>query len=77
MNKLEQEFKAEIDQINAKIKEAANAMKEANQIAKGIKIARLSEVGYDEDGENFIEMHLLFRELQVGGWRTSSLNPGC
>ncbi len=88
MDDLEKEFKVAAIKINEKIKEAASAMKEANDLAKAAGITNMS--GYLRDWDenlseeeedkifaiaNLIDIYPLFNELDEAGWATSSI--GC
>jgi hypothetical protein len=85
MSELEVDFKQVAKEINAKIKEATKAMKEANAIAKKAGIKSLTYNEYDdlseeeqEADEEFwaeIDIYPLFGELDKAGWQTSSI--GC
>lgn len=86
MTDIETDYEELAAQINAKIKEAAAAMKEANKLAKA---AGINSLTYDEYGDSSddvseealeefrdnINIYPLFNELDQAGWRTSSI--GC
>jgi hypothetical protein len=78
-NEIELDFETLAEKINLKIKEAAEAMKEARKLANdaGVDALNLDEYGNGEDSELFeyINISPLFNELDEAGWRTSSI--GC
>jgi hypothetical protein len=84
-NKIENEYKELADQINAKIKEAAAAMKEANKLAKdaGFTPLTLDEWKKSNGMDDYhglkdiieVDPYPLFHELDEAGWQTSSI--GC
>lgn len=87
MTKLEQDYSKVAKEINAKIKEAAKAMKAANKIAKkaGLEILTTSprwvceenseeEIEALEEKVGAIDFYPLFEELQIAGWSTSSMS---
>ena len=87
--KIETDFTELANQINAKIKEAAEAMKQARQLASTVGLNSLTYNEYaDADSadtqeeiealENLrdnISIYPLFNELDKAGWQTSSI--GC
>jgi hypothetical protein len=85
-NELEVDYQSLADQINAKIQEAAEAMKAANALAKEAGIKAMAIGPYDDDMDeeesekvevlsDLVDIYPLFRELDEAGWRTSSI--GC
>lgn len=83
MSDLESEFQEAVDQINAKIKEAAKLLTEARKIGKDAGIDKLtfdrwedSELEEDvEEAMAEIDFGPLLDEMDAAGWSTSSL--GC
>jgi hypothetical protein len=89
MTDLEKDFTKVVKKINAKIKEAAAAMKEANNLAKQAGFSSLTFNEYADSDEDLREENLekqeeffdlvdvypLFGELDKAGWQTSSI--GC
>jgi len=86
--KIETDFTELANQINAKIKEAAEAMKQANALAKAAGLSSLTYDEYDDDSADTeeeqdkidefrgkVNIYPLFGELDKAGWHTSSI--GC
>jgi hypothetical protein len=86
-NELEVDYQSLANQINAKIQEAAEAMKAANALAKaaGFKAITIDQYSDEEMDEeelekteslgDLVDIYPLFNELDEAGWRTSSI--GC
>jgi hypothetical protein len=84
MTDMETDYTELCEKINAKILEAAAAMKAANKLAKD---AGVSSLTYDEYNDEYndeevpekilegVNIYPLFNELDKAGWRTSSI--GC
>lgn len=66
---MDEEFVA----LEAKVKEAVAALKEANALAKK-KGVTLRNTGYTSDGGTLIDTWELMTEIGKGGWRTSSMD---
>ena len=85
MSDMETDYTELCEKINAKILEAAAAMKAANKLAKDAGVSSLTydEYRYDDEDRNEVPEEILegvnisplFNELDKAGWRTSSI--GC
>jgi hypothetical protein len=76
MSFIDNDFDDEVKRINLKIKEAAEALKEANKIAKEAGIGGISSFSADEgmyDVVSEIDFDPLFDQLNDAGWSTSSM----
>lgn len=85
MSDIDKEFKDVVNQINAKLAEAAASLKEANRLAQEAGIPALIDSQFvrenlsDEDEEetfeaviDYIDVSALEHELDTAGWSTSS-----
>lgn len=86
MAELDKDFEKLVNEIQAKIDDAARAMKEANDLAEKAGFNGLSHPGeyhgltqeeYEKQSAmaEGISIYPLFRQIDKAGWRTSSI--GC
>lgn len=68
---LDEEFHA---LLMEKIEAAAALLGEANALAK-TKGYRLRDLEYDDDGETDVSLYPILKQINAGGWSTSSM--GC
>lgn len=88
-NDIEKDFTAVAEQINDKIKEAAEALKEANKLAKAVGAEYYDDSKTDDFNHyptvnqaektlaGLVNFNPLLNALDDAGWQTSSMTANC